>query len=72
MPVETPPPVQIGPPKRMRDAYEAWKGTAVRSEKTVGTFGRHVEMFERMMGDPPLHALKRGDGLRFRDQLNAD
>lgn len=69
LPVETPPPVPVGHAKRMRDAYEAWKGTAVRSEKTVGTFRRHVQMFEEMMGNPPLHTLKRGDGLRFRDML---
>jgi integrase len=69
VPVETPPAVQAGPAKRMQDAYKAWQDAAKRPEKTVGAFGRHVAMFAEMMGDPPLHTLKRGDGLRFRDKL---
>ena len=62
-----PPPKDSG--ERMSDAFLAWKGLGRRKPKTVSTFGRHVELFAEIMGDPELRSLRRADGLRFRDAL---
>jgi integrase len=62
-------PVAASAPKRMADAFAAWQGLGVRKDKTVRVFRKHVAVFAEMMGDPDLAALKRADGIRFRDAL---
>jgi hypothetical protein len=55
--------------KRMRDAFDAWKASARRPEKTIKAFERHLETFEAMAGDPVLSTMRRADAVRFRDGL---
>ena len=77
LPVDTPPPpapviiksAATATGHRMSDALDAWRASAQRDERTSQTFGRHVETFEQMMGNPPLSTVRRADAVRFRDAL---
>jgi integrase len=73
VPVETPapvaPPAARGKEPRLRDAFDAWRTSARRPEKTVKAFERHLEVFEKTAGNPPLSSIRRADAVRFRDAL---
>ena len=72
-PVATPAPVppRIAPTdeRHMRDAFEAWKASARRPEKTVKAFAYHLATFESLAGDPVLSSMRRADAVRYRDTL---
>jgi len=70
--VPTPPPVAAVEPKRMRDAFKAWRDKKQdRPAKTVSTYERYLSIFERMTSNPPLASLTRAECAAFRDRLQA-
>ena len=80
-PVDTPAPPQlpasllpeaqrpVGNGQHMRDAFDTWKTSARRPDKTVKAFERHLSTFEAMSGNPLLSTLRRAEAVRFRDGL---
>ncbi len=53
------------PPVRLRDLHQRWVAAKAVSEESSRTRLRAVGLFERLVGDIPLHRITRGMGDKF-------